>query len=41
LSDAELDTLDDRGFELALGLFLDGLIHRGPASSAARYDLPR
>jgi hypothetical protein len=32
LSDAELDAVDDRGFELALGLFLDGLIHRGPAS---------
>jgi AcrR family transcriptional regulator len=32
LSDAELDAVDDRGFELALGLFLDGLIHRGPTS---------
>jgi hypothetical protein len=32
LADAELDAVDDRGFELALGLFLDGLIDRGPAS---------
>jgi AcrR family transcriptional regulator len=30
LSDAELDAVDDRGFELALDLFLDGLIRRGP-----------
>jgi AcrR family transcriptional regulator len=30
LSDAELDAVDDRGFELALELFLDGLINRGP-----------
>jgi AcrR family transcriptional regulator len=30
LADAELDTVDDRGFELALELFLDGLIHSGP-----------
>jgi AcrR family transcriptional regulator len=30
LSDAVLDAVDDRGFELALGLFLDGLINRGP-----------
>jgi AcrR family transcriptional regulator len=30
LSDADLDAVDDRGFELALQLFLDGLIRRGP-----------
>ncbi len=30
LSDADLDAVDDRGFELALDLFLDGLIRRGP-----------
>ncbi|WP_232660285.1 TetR/AcrR family transcriptional regulator [Pseudonocardia sp. TRM90224] len=32
LSAAELDAVDDRGFELALDLFLDALIARGPAS---------
>jgi hypothetical protein len=30
LSDAELDAVDDRGFALALELFLDGLISGGP-----------
>lgn len=30
LTDAALDTVDDRGFELAIELFLDGLISRGP-----------